>query len=857
MKLTRIFIVLICFSVSLASAQSAINTINQLKNNTQATVTLNSSTGFVEFVKFPIHQPLALEGNSLQEKASLFLERYSEIYNIKNHISSFVFEELKTDNYGFKRLVLNQTYNGVDVFDSKLMFHFNASQELTAINGNVIPQIKINEIPVLSVSEANTKAINIIHTQDINFSGEQLLIHSTKLYVFPKGLVQGYVNSHHLVYEVEVRNNLDVREFLYIDAHSGVLIEQFTGIAHALDRRLYENNQSNLIWQEGDALPGTLNQWQQNEVIVSEHMYNLFNNTFGYASYDGADAQMRTINNNPNISCPNASWNGSTANYCTGTASDDVIAHEWGHAYTQYTSGLIYAYQSGAINESYSDIWGETVDMLNNYQDAGEDMSLRTACFSSVRWRMGEDASAFGNPIRDMWNPTCNGDPGKVTDGQYSCGDFDNGGVHINSGIPNHAYALIVDGGSYNGQTINGIGFTKAAHIFWRAQSTYLTSTSDFSVLADALEASCNDLIGIDLEGLSFIGIPSGSSGEIISIADCQEVVKAILAVEMRIDPEICGYEPILEPSDPLCNAASTGRVFFEDWETGTSGWSFSQLQTGATWTPRDWQLDANLPDGRDGNAIYAINAPIGELYGGDCTTDFQNGIMRLESPLILLPDVTEGHFDLAFNHYISTEPDWDGGNLKYSLDGGEWTLIPSYAFTVNPYNGNINSAALGNDNPMERQQAFTGSDEGSNLGSWGTSVVDLSELGAQANSTVQFRWELGTDGCNGKIGWYVDDVIVYNCAAEFLSVDEYDGINHIIKVYPNPSTGIFTLQKLAQIDLLKADIYDLNGRIIKSIDLKNMSLQEAIDLSGAASGIYFMEVSTQNTKTTIKLIKN
>src|SRR5690606_40011106 len=105
---------------------------------------------------------------------------------------------------------------------------------------------------------------------------------------------------------------------------------------------------------------------------------------------------MRTINNNPNISCPNANWNGVTANYSNGSASDDVIAHEWGHAYTEYTSGLIYAYESGAMNESFSDIWGETVDLLNNYEDEDEDFSLRTGCYSSDRWRMGEDATAFG-----------------------------------------------------------------------------------------------------------------------------------------------------------------------------------------------------------------------------------------------------------------------------------------------------------------------------------------------------------------------------------------------------------------------------------------------------------------------------
>ena len=51
--------------------------------------------------------------------------------------------------------------------------------------------------------------------------------------------------------------------------------------------------------------------------------------------------------------------------FCPGFATDDVTAHEWGHAYTEYMHGLIYEWQSGALNESYSDIWGETVDRIN------------------------------------------------------------------------------------------------------------------------------------------------------------------------------------------------------------------------------------------------------------------------------------------------------------------------------------------------------------------------------------------------------------------------------------------------------------------------------------------------------------
>ena len=57
-----------------------------------------------------------------------------------------------------------------------------------------------------------------------------------------------------------------------------------------------------------------------------------------------------------------------------------------------------------------------------------------------------------------------------MTSASYTCGPTDGGGVHTNSGVPNHTFALLVDGGTYNGQTITGIGLTKAAHIFWHAQ---------------------------------------------------------------------------------------------------------------------------------------------------------------------------------------------------------------------------------------------------------------------------------------------------------------------------------------------------------------------------------------------------
>ncbi len=853
MKISTKVLVALLFISFISKAQNAQKTIAKLKHENNAIVTLNESTGLAEFVRFPLGNSMSLSGATLQQKALNFLESYKEIYNIQSVEQTLVFDKVLTDNYGLKSVILKQTYKGVPVFDGQLRFHFNSDKKLTSINGNYISGIyKLNQIPTLSSGQAAQTALNVIREQGLNASGQPLLINSNTLYVFPKGLVQGHMTSTFLVYEVEVRNELDVREFIYVNAHSGEIVEQFTGMAHALNRKVYENNTSNLVWQEGNPFPGVLTIWQRNEVEASGHVYNFFKNAFGHISYTGNDTPMRTINNNPNISCPNANWNGVTANYCNGTASDDVIAHEWGHAYTQFTSGLIYAYQSGAINESYSDIWGETIDLLNNYEDIGENLAIRTttSC-ASGRWKIGEDATSFGGAIRDMWNPNCNGDPAKVTDGRYLCGEADSGGVHINSGIPNHLYALLVDGGNYNGQIINGLGFVKAAHVFWRAQNVYLTSTSDFANLADALEAACADLVGLNLEGLSTTEFASGPSGEMITLANCQDVTRGIWAVELRINPDACGYTPILAITPPLCEASTTNPLYYENWESGMGSWTVSQIPTNAaTWQSRDWVISASLPEGRAGNAIFGTD-PV----NGNCTTDLENGIIRLESPVIPIPDISTGNFEMAFNHYVATETQWDGGNIKYSVNGGAWTILPSSAFSANPYNTFINSLAQGNDNPMQGQVAFSGTDGGSLSGSWGQSVINLSAIGVTANSNVQFRFELGTDGCNGNDGWYIDEIVIYNCSA-VLSVTDLNSIENNIRVYPNPSNGLFTLKKINTIDLIKAEIFDINGRSIKTVDLSSMQTETEINITNFASGVYFMSLTSKDAKSVIKLIK-
>jgi hypothetical protein len=381
-----------------------------------------------------------------------------------------------------------------------------------------------------------------------------------------------------------------------------------------------------------------------------------------------------------------------------------------------------------------------------------------------MRWLSGEDDPAFnnipfgsGNAIRDMWDPTCFGDPGKVSDNEYYCSSADAGGVHSNSGVPNRAFALLVDG---DGQTVSGIGLTKAAHIHWAAQNM-LTPASNFQDHADALEQACSTLIGTALNGLSTSSPGGVPSGESITQADCDQVSAAVNAVEFRTPPSQCNFTTLLDPNAPaLCSAGGTvNTIDLQDFEAGLAGWNVGtrDVANQATFDTPDWAAVGNLPAGSPAGSAQA--AFVNNLNIGDCGEDNESGVLYMDSPVISIPTGTSPR--LAFDHWVASELNYDGGNLKASVNGGPFNLVPTSAFSFNPYNKNL--AFSLSTNPLAGQPAFTGKDDGFVGGSWGQSQVDLSGI-ADPGDEVVLRYEFGIDGCVGQVGWYVDNVHTYSC---------------------------------------------------------------------------------------------
>jgi thermolysin len=167
-------------------------------------------------------------------------------------------------------------------------------------------------------------------------------------------------------------------------------------------------------------------------------------------------------------------------------AGFDIVAHEYSHAVTQYSSDLIYLDESGALNESFSDVMAVGAE----HYLAATGRRSRPA-----NYIIAEDVYTAAFPLvddglRSLSDPRAFGQPDHYS--RRVAGPLDNGGVHINSGISNHAFYLAIEGGTNrtSGLSVEGVGAASRAQIervFYRGFTAYL---SHFPTFADARRAT-------------------------------------------------------------------------------------------------------------------------------------------------------------------------------------------------------------------------------------------------------------------------------------------------------------------------------------------------------------------------------
>jgi thermolysin len=251
-----------------------------------------------------------------------------------------------------------------------------------------------------------------------------------------------------------------------------------------------------------EALPGKLvtsaspNSWDNGGAAagaaVDAHAfaaitYDYLASVHARRSIDGADGPLDVVVH-WGQGVMNAFWDGKRAVFGDGDGEGPlaaglvVVAHVFLHGVTQATSGLVYEGESGALNESLSDVFGTFVELRAGHGN----------------WTIGEGVAS--TPLRDLARPSRSGLPAHMS--QYVRlpldPDHDMGGVHTNSTIPSHAAYLVAVGGTseISHVHVTALGVTRTRAIWYRAATIYLHAHGTFADFAAATHAAAEDLYG-------------------------------------------------------------------------------------------------------------------------------------------------------------------------------------------------------------------------------------------------------------------------------------------------------------------------------------------------------------------------
>ena len=429
----------------------------------------------------------------------------------KDHDFSLINEQ--TDKLGMLHERFKQTYQNIPVEGSMLLLH-SKNGKLISFNGDVFDNIFVNTTPQLTAEQALEKAHAYIKAEKYFSSSKEGLV------IVP--LNGNYKQTEwHLAYKFNIyaEKPLSRRE-IFIDAQNGEVVfelnELHSGNSNGTAVTKYSGTQP--IVTDSTANGFTLhrtsggnggdihtynmqtdtnygnavdfvdldNYWnnvnpQRDEAATDAHWgasqtYDYYLSQHNRNSIDAAGMDVISYVHY-DVAYYNAFWNGQFATFGDGSGKPltgiDIVAHEFTHGVTGFSAGLQYLNESGALNESFSDIFGAAIEFYSKP--------------NSANWLIGENSPPVPNPaIRSMSNPKLMGNPDTYLGQAWYIGPADNGGVHNNSGVQNYWFYLVCQGDTGtndlgNFYEVNGVGITDGAAIAYRNLTVYLTPISDYS----------------------------------------------------------------------------------------------------------------------------------------------------------------------------------------------------------------------------------------------------------------------------------------------------------------------------------------------------------------------------------------
>lgn len=439
------------------------------------------------------------------------------------NVDDFQVMKVEIDDLRMAHTRVRQTVAGIPVWEGEAIVHLRPNGELSVITDDLKEAVTVSTQPNFSADDA-LKIANQL------YSGSAEPTEKPKIDMW---IYRGS-DRDHLVYRVEVPRIDGSQETAvpvdFIDAQTGERVFSYNNLQTGTGASRYNGTVAINTSQSGSTFymedltrkQGTFNMnstgnettgtggtqsrytdtddvWNTSiqQAGVDAHYgaaktFDYYLNVHGRNGIDGAGGPGTTTSAATGVALivsrvhfgstgryNNAFWYNNQMSYGDGDGSQftplttvDICGHEMTHGVTERTANLTYSGESGALNESMSDVMGA---MVEAYADGA---------VSADTWKIGEDAytpGTAGDALRSMSNPNSVGDPDHYSL-RYT-GTADSGGVHTNSSIGNHAYYLIANGGTnrVSGVAVTGIGTTDAARIWYSALTSYMTSSTNYA----------------------------------------------------------------------------------------------------------------------------------------------------------------------------------------------------------------------------------------------------------------------------------------------------------------------------------------------------------------------------------------
>ena len=463
---------------------------------------LQSKEGFLRYVGAPpgaffVTGATGSKSASAETSARSFLSEHAAAFSVASPRISL--EKMREKSDGNRRFVrLSQHYNGLSVFGAEIVVQADPLGGVVSVLSDIMRDTTSLDSGDLSLSpgldsDAARAAAVAWAVKEHKASAENFTAGDPQRMILDP-VVVGREGAVVLVWALAVVTATDTvapsADMVFVEAQSGAVVFTYPLLHDSKYREIYDalnstTSPGTLVRQEGDG---------PSNIRDADLAYTYLGDTYDFYKQvhdrDGIDNKGITMGATvrycePGQGCPwqNAGYMtrvpegtilpfgmlGDHMYFGAGFASAaDVTGHELTHGVTSYESQLIYSYQSGALNESLSDMWGEWIELLISKPDQP----------AALRWLMGEDTPL--GAIRSMKDPTLFGDPDRLGSPLYYTGAADNGGVHFNSGVTNKLCYLLTDGDEFNGHSVTGMGIEKAAKLMYELQTNLLTSSSDF-----------------------------------------------------------------------------------------------------------------------------------------------------------------------------------------------------------------------------------------------------------------------------------------------------------------------------------------------------------------------------------------